>query len=113
MTETCNSCGNHNAKDICCKIIINKEIEKRLEGGIELFPLTSVFLLLILESSFLLDSQLATVITAFRANGVRNMPATTVGAYYYGRNNCLVMRTALGCTGVRLSSFRMCHFYYY
>ena len=63
----------------------------------------------VLDFGFL-DNKLATVVTAFRANLVEHMPCSAVGADSECWDESLVVRTAFGGTGVRLSAFRMCHF---
>jgi hypothetical protein len=53
---------------------------------------------------------LAAVVTALGANGVINMPCTTVRALSDGRGHSHIVGAALSGTSLRLSSFRMCHF---
>ena len=53
---------------------------------------------------------LAAVVTALGANGVINMPCTTVRALSDGRSHSHIVGAALSGTSLRLSSFRMCHF---
>ena len=59
----------------------------------------------------LLDSQLATIVTAARAYGVVNVVCATVRADSQRRHHGFVMGTTFRLSGVRLSSFRMCHNY--
>ena len=63
-----------------------------------------------LDCSLLLYSELASVITTRTANGVINVPLTTVWADCQCRSYCLVMSSSLGSSSLWLSSFRMCHF---
>ena len=62
------------------------------------------------DGGFLAQHVLAAVVTALGANSVINMPCTAVGALSDGGNLCHVVRATLGGTGLRLSTFRMCHF---
>ena len=64
-----------------------------------------------LNSCFLAHHVLATVVPALGAYGVINMPCTTVGALSDGGSYSHVMSATLGCASLRLSTFRMCHFY--
>ena len=57
----------------------------------------------------LLDSQLATIVTAARAYGVVDVVCATVRADSQSRHLSFVMRTTFRLSSVRLSSFRMCH----
>ena len=56
-----------------------------------------------------LHGQLAAVVAARGAYGVIDVVGATVGAYGERGSYCLVMRSALERTSLRLSSFRMCH----
>ena len=64
-----------------------------------------------LNSCFFADCQLASVVSTGAAYGVVNMPLTAIGANSERRSYCLVMGSSLCSSCVRLSSFRMCHFY--
>lgn len=55
---------------------------------------------MLLDSSLFLDSQFAAIVTTLWANCVREMPTSTIRAYNYCRNYCLVMRTTLCGTRV-------------
>jgi hypothetical protein len=57
----------------------------------------------------LLDSQLATIVSAARAYSVVDVMCATVRANSQSRHFSSVMRTTFRLSGVRLSSFRMCH----
>ena len=55
------------------------------------------------------DCLLATVVTAFTAYGVVDVPCTAVGAKCKGGGYSLVVCTTLGGAGLGLLAFRMCH----
>lgn len=57
----------------------------------------------------LLDSQFTTVVATGRANGVVDVKSATVRACSQCRSFHYVMGTTFRLSGVRLSSFRMCH----
>ena len=57
----------------------------------------------------LLDGKLAAVVTALTTYRVVDVPCTAVSALSERRHSCLIVGTALSCTGLGLSSFRMCH----
>lgn len=63
-----------------------------------------------LESSFFLDSDFAAIVTAFAAYSVRDVPCATVRAKRQSRSYSLVVSSSLGCSCLRLFTFRMCHF---
>ena len=58
---------------------------------------------------YFLNSQLATVVAARRAYGVVDVVSTAVRANSQCWHLCHVMSTTFRLSGVRLSSFRMCH----
>lgn len=58
---------------------------------------------------FHFDSQLAAIVAAGGANGVVDVPCTTVRTYGERGSYGLVMGATLECTSLGLSSFRMCH----
>ena len=62
-----------------------------------------------LDYGVLLDSDFATVVTAFHANAVVNMPCAAVGADCQCRHRSFVVCAAFCRTGLGLTSFRMCH----
>ena len=64
-----------------------------------------------LYCSLFLDSQLSTIVAASAAYSVEYMPLAAVGADGQCRSYCLVVSSSLGSSGLRLSSFRMCHFF--
>ena len=57
----------------------------------------------------LLDSQLTTIVSAARTDGVVDVQCTTVRACCQCRSFYYVMGTTFCLSGVALSSFRMCH----
>ena len=60
--------------------------------------------------SFLLDSNLAAIVTACRAYCVINVELAAVRAYCQCRSYSLIMSSSLEGSSLGLSSFRMCHF---
>lgn len=64
---------------------------------------------LCLSFSSFFDSEFTTIVTATWANSVVNVMSTAVGADSQCRHNGNVMGTTFGLSGVRLSSFWMCH----
>ncbi len=62
-----------------------------------------------LDSGVLFDHQTATVVSAFAADGVIDVPCATVGAMSDCRHLSLVVSTALRSACLRLFAFRMCH----
>ena len=62
---------------------------------------------------FFLDSNLTTIVTASGANGMIDMELATVGAYCQCGSYSLIMSSSLQCSSLGLSSFRMCHFFFY
>ena len=57
------------------------------------------------------NCEFASVVAAFGADSVVDVVCTTVGADSQSGHFSHVMRTTFGLSGVRLSSFRMCHNY--
>ena len=74
------------------------------------FPLPVIFKYDTLLSLGLLDHEFATIVAAFAANGVVDMPCAAVGADCESGDESFVVCAAFCRTGVRLSAFRMCHF---
>ncbi len=69
------------------------------------------FHVLSLFSCLLLDyCKFASVITALTAYCVVNVPCSTVRADCKCRSNCLIVGPSFRSSGLRLPSFRMCHF---
>ena len=63
------------------------------------------------KSSFVHDDGLlATVVATFATDSVVDVPGAAVGAKSQSRSYSLVVSSALGCAGLRLFAFRMCHF---
>ena len=62
-----------------------------------------------LFGSFLYDCQLAAIVAAGGANGVVDVPSAAFGADSERRCYGLVVGSTLEGSGLRLSSFRMCH----
>ena len=71
----------------------------------------SCAVLVVLYSSLIVKHLLATVVTALGAYGVINMPCAAVAATGDSWCNSHVVSSSLGCAGLRLSTFRMCHFF--
>lgn len=59
----------------------------------------------------LLDSHFAAIVAAFATNRVVNVPCAAIGADCECRDQSLVVCTTFCRAGMRLSAFRMCHFY--
>ena len=57
----------------------------------------------------LFDSKFTAIVTTFSTNCVINVGCATVRANCQCRQYCYIMCTTLSGSGVRLSSFRMCH----
>ena len=66
-----------------------------------------------LLSRALLDGELAAVVAAGAAYGVVDVPSAAVGANCQRGCYGLIVGSALARPGLRLSSFRMCHFCLY
>ena len=59
---------------------------------------------------FLLNGQFTAIIATAGAYRVVDVPCTAVGADSQSGGYSLIMRSALECSRLGLSSFRMCHF---
>lgn len=59
------------------------------------------------------DSEFSAIVSTSTAYGVVDVGCSTVGANCDCRQFCYIVSTTLRCSGVRLSSFRMCHVFYY
>ena len=58
----------------------------------------------------LLNGEFTSVVAAAGAYSVIYIPLTAVGALSECGGNCLIVSSTLESSGLRLSSFRMCHF---
>lgn len=72
--------------------------------------LISTVVMVDLESSLFLDSDFAAIVSAFAAYSVRDVPCATVRAKRQSRSYSLIVSSSLGCSCLRLFTFRMCHF---
>lgn len=63
-----------------------------------------------LDNGVFFDGDFTTIVAAFGAYAVVNVPGATVGADGQCGHSGLVMCTALCGAGLGLTSFRMCHF---
>ncbi len=79
-------------------------------GGRRIFHALPVGVDCLLDGGFFYDSLFATVVAAFAAYCVVDVPGTAVGAESQSGSYSLVVSTALCGTGFGLLSFRMCHF---
>ncbi len=81
-------------------------MKKRFFHFIKLFVKIKPFL----GFSFL-DHEFAAIVATFAAYGVVDVPCAAVGADCECGDECFVMSATFSRTGVRLSAFRMCHFF--
>ena len=86
---------------------VNNNVQRKLQ----VVGTQSLYACTIDRLSFrLLDCQFTTVIATRRANGVVDVKCAAIRAWSQCRSLHYVMGTTFRLAGVRLSSFRMCHF---
>ena len=60
----------------------------------------------------LVDDKFTAIVSAFATYSVVDVPCAAVGADSESRDKGFVVSTTFRGSGVRLSAFRMCHFYF-